>query len=129
MTTRKAKKGQGQLSWNRETQNKMSSSEDAIEAATAWKERGNAYYSKREFERSANAYQSGIDELQEKDSALAMALRANLAMVFLKLEKYHQADDECTQLLQIDPQNTKGMYVCMYVFPFVRSFVRSSRIC
>ena len=90
-------------------------SSEAAEAALAWKERGNAYYGKKEFAKALNAYQSGIDELEEKDSSLAIALRSNLARSLLKLEQFDQAYEECTQILKVDPQNTKGMYVFYFI--------------
>jgi tetratricopeptide (TPR) repeat protein len=86
-----------------------SASVSNTEAALAWKERGNAYYGKRDFAEAAKAYQAGMDALdEEQDLSLAIALRSNLAMVLLKLEEYQQADEECTRILQVDPENTKG---------------------
>lgn len=38
---------------------------------------------------------------------LEVALRSNTAFVLLKLQQYDQAEEECNQLLKIDPTNSK----------------------
>ena len=85
------------------------------EKALQWKELGNTHYSKRRFDKAAEAYQCGLDGLvltssssSSSSSMIAMTLRSNLAMVFLKLEQYAKADQECSRILQVDPNNTKG---------------------
>lgn len=87
----------------------------ADETPLQWKERGNLHYSNSEYEQAAKAYQKGLDLLlQDKDSGgeddppTSISLRANLALVLVKLEKYQQAEQECTQILQVDPENAKG---------------------
>jgi hypothetical protein len=59
-------------------------------------------------------HQAGLDalELEENnntDGSLFIALRSNLAMTLLKLEEFQGAADECTRILETDPNNTKGM--------------------
>ena len=82
--------------------------------ALEWKERGNVYYGRRDFEQAAKAYQAGLDALpidydtSSDDSSLFIALRSNLAMVLIKIEQFEQAEEHCTNILKIDPQNTKG---------------------
>jgi tetratricopeptide (TPR) repeat protein len=79
---------------------------------------GNLYYGKRDFVQAAQAYDAGLQALEEQqpqeqpqsDPSLAIALRSNLAMVLLKMEEFQRADQECTKILNVDPQNTKGRF-------------------
>jgi tetratricopeptide (TPR) repeat protein len=81
------------------------------EIAIEYKEKGNSFYSKKEFEKALEAYQLGLQVLDKdstSSSVISVTLRSNQAMVLLKLRKYVQAESVCTEILQIDPNNTKG---------------------
>jgi tetratricopeptide (TPR) repeat protein len=81
------------------------------EIAIEYKEKGNSFYSKNEFEKALEAYQLGLQVLDEDSTSsfvISVTLRSNQAMVLLKLRKYVQAESACTEILQIDPNNTKG---------------------
>lgn len=84
------------------------SQEESLESALKWKERGNVSYGKSDFKEAIKAYEKGLDLLQDGDSSTEMALRANLAMVLLKLKDFERADKECSHILSKDPENTKG---------------------
>lgn len=79
-----------------------------------WKSRGNVYFGKEDWEQASHAYRSGLEALRERPPSTAaadpveVALRSNMAFVLLKLQQYDQADEECNQLLKIDPTNVKG---------------------
>lgn len=79
-----------------------------------WKERGNLYYGNSDFEQAAEAYRKGLDLLQHKDIGgdeditVGTSLKSNLAWVLIKLERYQQAEQVCTQILAVDSQNAKG---------------------
>ena len=89
---------------------------DPQAVALEWKERGNGHYGNHQYAKAAKAYQSGLDALEQdssKDSELlAVALRSNLAMVLLRVEAFEQAEQECSRILQIDSENTKGKKLC-----------------
>lgn len=86
-----------------------------------WKNRGNVYFGKEDWEQASHAYRSGLAALRERPPSTAaatsaddtvdpveVALRSNMAFVLLKLQQYDQAEEECNQLLKIDPANVKG---------------------
>lgn len=79
-----------------------------------WKERGNVYYGKREYDQAAEAYRAGLQALSSSEeklsSPLTVALRANLAMVLLKMEQFEMAMEQCTSVLEEDPTNYKALY-------------------
>ena len=80
-----------------------------------WKKRGNVYFGKEDWEQASRAYRSGLAALRERLPSTAaadpveVALRSNMAFVLLRLQQYDQAEEECNQLLKIDPTNVKGM--------------------
>jgi tetratricopeptide (TPR) repeat protein len=94
---------------------------DPEQRALECKEEGNLYYGKRDFAQAAQAYDAGLQALEQQqqqqhsDPTLAIALRSNLAMVLLKMEEFQRADQECTKILNVDPQNTKGKF-CYVLF-------------
>jgi tetratricopeptide (TPR) repeat protein len=84
------------------------SKDDSHQTTVQWKERGNIHYGKKEYAEAAKAYETGLSLLEDSDGSLALALRANLAMVLLKLKEFKKAEDECSRILEKDPENTKG---------------------
>jgi tetratricopeptide (TPR) repeat protein len=90
-------------------------------AALQYKEQGNAYYGTKEYPKAAEAYQAGLDSLLSSSSSiLAIALRSNLAMTLLKLERFDLADMECSRILTVDPLNVKGaslLFVVVCIHP------------
>eukprot|EP00980_Cylindrotheca_fusiformis_P022862 scaffold9857_cov127-Cylindrotheca_fusiformis.AAC.8 len=84
--------------------------DDLQQTAVQWKEQGNEYYGKRKYTEAARAYEKGLELLEGSDSSLELALRANLAMVLLKLEEFKRAEDECNVVLDKEPENTKVLY-------------------
>lgn len=80
--------------------------------ALQFKEQGNVYYGKREYQKAVEAYQAGLDSLScAENASVAIALRSNLAMTLLKLELFDLADIECSRILKVDPRNVKGAFV------------------
>lgn len=88
--------------------------DDTHKIAIQWKERGNVHYGKKEYGEAAMAYKTGLQLLEGSDLTLELALRANLAMVLLKLEKFDKAEEECDKILEQDSANTKGES-CLFI--------------
>ena len=82
--------------------------------ALEWKERGNGYYNKRQFEEASEAYRSGLEALktsrENNDSLreMELALRSNLAMVFLKMNEFQESFEQCSLALNVDPEHPKS---------------------
>ena len=102
-----------------------------------WKNEGNDFVNKKEWENALHAYRSGLSALllqtsnilnDENDkssisftlsrdtstgtgTSLEVALRSNIAFVHLKLRHYQLAEEECSQILSISPSNSKGTYL------------------
>lgn len=115
------------------------------ELALQYKEQGNVYYGKKEYEKAAEAYQAGLDcsrrrsqscQEDEEDvepipipkttASVAIALRSNLAMALLKLQRFDVADIECSRILLVDPQNVKGAFVLVGWLWFFGIWFRAS---
>jgi hypothetical protein len=98
-----------------------------------WKNEGNDFVKKKDWENALHAYRSGLSALllqtshilndDDKSSisfslshdtststSLEVALRSNIAFVHLKLHHYQLAEEECNQILSISPSNSKGTY-------------------
>lgn len=103
-----------------------------------WKNEGNVHFGNEDWEKALLAYHSGlaamfrqtepleqeihhncnpsdskseahIDTLHANNTdPLEIALRSNISFVLLKLQQYVQAEGECSRLLLISPQNSKG---------------------
>ena len=88
--------------------------------ATAWKEKGNCLYGKKDYDGAIEAYQSGLDcyvpaSRHEALSSIRLdevevALRLNLALALLKLDLFDRAESECSYVLRVEPDNPKGAF-------------------
>jgi tetratricopeptide (TPR) repeat protein len=98
---------------------------DPTGTALEWKDRGNDHFAEKDYAKAVEAYESGLEALNDNnnnnnnnisgsgngsggDVSTAIALRSNLAMVLIKLEDFHRAEQECSSILKEDPENTKG---------------------
>lgn len=90
------------------------SGESQESEASAWKDRGNSLYGSQQYDQAVTAYRAGLQILQEQagdsqeSDSLSIPLRGNLAMTLLKLEKFEEANEECTYVLDRYPDQTKG---------------------
>ncbi|XP_068442594.1 RNA polymerase II-associated protein 3 [Clinocottus analis] len=71
--------------------------------AAVQKDRGNAYFKEGKYEAAVECYSRGM----EVDSMNAL-LPANRAMAFLKLERYMEAEADCTDALCLDRTYSKA---------------------
>ena len=85
--------------------------EEKDRTALEWKDIGNDFFSKKDYARAAEAYESGLQEATSDDFSVSVTLRSNLVMVLIKLEDFQRAEQECNSILEADPENTKGMFV------------------
>jgi hypothetical protein len=122
---------------NEDEREKKDEGEDATIARSTtsldWKNEGNDFVNKKDWENALHAYRSGLSALllqtshilkdDDKSSisfalsydtststSLEVALRSNIAFVHLKLHHYQLAEEECNQILSISPSNSKGTY-------------------
>ncbi|KAL3932896.1 MAG: hypothetical protein SGARI_003840, partial [Bacillariaceae sp.] len=91
--------------------------------ATEWKQKGNVFFSSKQFPEAVEAYQKGLRVLQESDlvsssassssSAAALQLAAilhtNTAQVLTKMRRFQQAEQEANKALEMDPGHIKGV--------------------
>ncbi|KAI2513306.1 ubiquitin-specific protease [Fragilaria crotonensis] len=78
--------------------------------ALHYKAEGNRYYGNKEYAKAATAYKLGLALDNSDTHDLEVALRSNLAMVLLKMEKFDAVEDECTIALALDSTQTKLWY-------------------
>jgi tetratricopeptide (TPR) repeat protein len=86
------------------------------EVAKEWKDKGNLYFGQRDLKKALDAYQAGLAILTSPSSIsmsdsvnlLEVALRSNRAQVFLKMNHYDRALEDCNLALDMQPQNAKG---------------------
>lgn len=83
------------------------SNEQQIEPnAVMWKEKGNESFRKQAYQRAVDCYSRSIDcpaDCETRISALA-----NRSMSYLKLERYQECIDDCTKVLERDPDHVKS---------------------
>jgi len=87
--------------------------EDHIKAAEAIKVIGNDWFKKGEFNTAAGKYEKSFRYLEasgESKPELKTTLLLNKAMCLLKTADYRGVIETCTQALQIDPNNVKGLF-------------------
>ena len=94
--------------------------EEKLSAAKGKQERGNACYKKQDIDRAIRRYISAIDYISfDYDFSSTDARRAkerrlpchtNLAMCYIKQEKYYDAKRECDKALEIDPKSVKALF-------------------
>lgn len=85
--------------------NKMSSSsisDDSYEDAASEKELGNEYFKQKKFKEAIDCYSRSIAL-----SPTAVAY-ANRAMAYLKLKRFQEAEDDCTEALNMDDRYIKA---------------------
>jgi hypothetical protein len=86
------------------------------EIAVEWRDKGNSFYSEKKLLDASKAYHAGLKTLEEgglpsaTSSSLAIILRSNQALVFLKMREFQLAEQECSKVLEVDPDNVKGMF-------------------
>ena len=77
------------------------------------KERGNALFSKNNFELALASYRAGLDAVHKDVSpagaAVRLALYLNCAAALLKLERPHEASQAATDALVLDARNPKAL--------------------
>ena len=78
--------------------------------ALHYKAEGNRYYGNKEYAKAATAYKLGLALDNSDTHDLEVALRSNLAMVLLKMEKFDAVEEECTIALGFDQAQTKLWY-------------------
>ena len=90
-----------------------------------WKTKGNDLYGKKKNEDAVEAYQSGIDcfvaaRAQARTAGrldpLEVALRLNLALAANKITQYSRAEQECSYVLAVEPENAKGSLCYVTIF-------------
>ncbi|KAL5565905.1 hypothetical protein UlMin_029069 [Ulmus minor] len=85
--------------------NKLSSSsvsEDSFADAASEKELGNEYFKKKKFKEAVDCYSRSIAL-----SPTAVAY-ANRAMAYLKIKRFQEAEDDCTEALNMDDRYIKA---------------------
>ncbi|KAJ3672922.1 hypothetical protein LUZ60_006296 [Juncus effusus] len=80
--------------------NKQISSEDAAESA---KEKGNAAFREKQYQKAVNLYSEAI-RLNKKKTAYY----SNRAAAYLELGSYRQAETDCTSAIELDSKNVKA---------------------
>ncbi|KAJ1293957.1 hypothetical protein BS78_01G109600 [Paspalum vaginatum] len=73
------------------------------EAAEAAKERGNAAFKEKQWQKAVNFYNEAI-KLNEK----VATYYSNRAAAFLELTSYRQAEEDCTSAINLDPKSVKA---------------------
>ncbi|XP_076008630.1 RNA polymerase II-associated protein 3 isoform X2 [Genypterus blacodes] len=71
--------------------------------AAVQKDRGNAYFKEGKYEAAVECYSRGM----EADS-MNVFLPANRAMANLKLERFQEAEEDCTKAIYLDPTYSKA---------------------
>ncbi|XP_018313356.1 FK506-binding protein 59 isoform X2 [Mycetomoellerius zeteki] len=95
-------------------------SPEKIEQAKMQKEKGTNYLKSDKFNLAIKVYQkifkylddasSFEDNLKKERDSLVKAAHLNLALCYLKTNENVLARDECTKVLQLDPQNEKALF-------------------
>ncbi|KAF9582171.1 RNA polymerase II-associated protein 3 [Lunasporangiospora selenospora] len=76
-----------------------------IAAANTEKEKGNEFFKKGQYQRAIEHYSASM-ALDPSNSVLPI----NRAMALLKLERYSEAERDCTLGLQLDKKNVKALW-------------------
>ena len=94
--------------------------EEKLNAAKGKHERGNECFKRNDIDRAIRRYIAAIDyisfdyDFSSMDARRAKERRvpchANLAMCYIKQEKYYDAKRECDKALEIDPQCVKALF-------------------
>lgn len=124
-------------SFEKEKETWEMSEEERLEHAKLAKDKGSNYFKQNKFQLSLKQYKKiptligpyrkdGLkDDMEEEDmeeeksdvkvdekekNSVLLAGHLNLAMVYLKLEQYHDVLKNCDSALEIDPNNCKGLF-------------------
>ena len=94
--------------------------EEKLNAAKGKHERGNEFFKQNDIDRAIRRYIAAIDyisfdyDFSSMDARRAKERRVpchtNLAMCYIKQEKYYDAKRECDKALEIDPQCVKALF-------------------
>jgi len=79
--------------------------EEAIELSLIQKEKGNIMFKKGNYKRAIQYYTKSM-ELDPTNPVFPL----NRAMAYLKLEKYSEAENDCTDCIKLTPKNVKALY-------------------
>lgn len=77
--------------------------------AQASKEMGNEHFKNQHYLEAVECYSRALQECPQDHECRVVFLK-NRAACFLKLEKFVSALDDCTQALQINPNDVKALY-------------------
>jgi ubiquitin C-terminal hydrolase len=80
------------------------------ERALHFKSEGNKFFQNKEYGKAATAYSIGLTLNNSQSKSLEVDLRSNLAMTYLKLEKYEAVQEHCSKALGLDPSKSKLWY-------------------
>lgn len=93
--------------WDMDTKEK-------VEEAGKFKQEGNAFLKDGKFKEAIKKYNEGIDFVDAQDDEeaknLLKALRMNVSQAYLKTKEYSKTIQNCTKVLQNDPNNIKTLY-------------------
>ncbi|KAJ0012530.1 hypothetical protein NQD34_016864 [Periophthalmus magnuspinnatus] len=84
-------------------QQKQMEEQQRKQEAVLQKDRGNAYFKEGKYEAAVECYGRGM----EADS-LNVLLPANRAMAYLKLERFKEAEEDCTKAISLDNTYSKA---------------------
>jgi len=96
---------------NREKEN--DNNEEIICKANIEKEKGNDHFKKGEFTQALDCYVEGLlllEDYQLLETQTALCLHGNAAAVYIKLERYKDAIDQCNLAIEVDPDYIKAYW-------------------
>jgi len=96
-----------------EDESQMKEKEDFVKAAEAIKGIGNTWFKNNDFNTAAAKYEKAFRYLEasgDNKPELQTTLLLNKAMALLKTANYREVIVVCTQALQIDGNNVKGLF-------------------
>ncbi|KAL6611515.1 hypothetical protein U3516DRAFT_551332 [Neocallimastix sp. 'constans'] len=79
--------------------------QEAVELSLIQKEKGNVMFKKGNYKRAIQYY-TRSKELDPTNPVFPL----NRAMAYLKLKKYSEAENDCTDCLALSPKNVKALY-------------------
>ena len=82
-------------------------SDSSEQEAMRLKEKGNRRYKEGKYEDALSMWVDGLSLLDDHSSPLAISLKSNAAMAFLKNGHYELAVKYCNEILEVDPLNAK----------------------
>lgn len=73
------------------------------------KEAGDASYKNAQFEEAITKYTKCLDKLTDKSSQLALKALANRAACYKQISNYDGTIEDCTAVLEVEPDNVKAL--------------------